>query len=370
MPLNRGGLGTIAWHACRGLQEAGLLREVLAPEVGAAGPLRPLARAMPWISRKVMAALNRLRWHGWHDPLFDQWVASHLPHGNHYFGWLHQSLACIRKCHEWGGKAGVDRGSVEPRLQDLWLREEYAKYGLRSPPVTPAAVHRMVQEADEADWIMAPSSLVAESYQTAGYDRGKIRINPLGVELPPAPSVEKRCDGRFRFLFVGQLSLQKGVPLLLEAWHHLDLPGSELILAGIIPPAEQQIIRPLLARSRHVVWNGHCSDVPALMRRCDAFVLPSVQDGFGLVVLEAMANGLPVIVSDRVGAKDCVAEGQSGFIFPSGSQRGLEERIEWFVRNGTRAQDLGLFARTSAERCSWPEYGRRFASLLRSVSGI
>jgi glycosyltransferase involved in cell wall biosynthesis len=366
MPLNRGGLGTIAWHACRGLQEAGLLRKVFAPEVGAAGPLQPLAQGMPWPLRKGLAVVNRLGWFGCHDRFFDEWVARRLATGDHYFGWMHQSLACIRRCHRWNGKAGIDRGSVEPQLQERWLQEEYKKFFLKSAPVSTASIQRMRQEAEEADWIMVPSSLVAESYFEAGCDRRKVRINPLGVDLPSsAPSREKRKEDGFRFVFVGQLSLQKGVPMLLEAWNHLAPSKAELVLAGIIPSAEREIIQPLLERSPQTTWNGHCNDVPSLLDRCDVLVLPSAQDGFGMVVLEAMAHSLPVIVSDRVGAKDCVTEAESGFIFPFGDQRALEERLEWFITDRSRAGFMRQRARADAERYSWHEYGKRFADLIQ-----
>ena len=139
------------------------------------------------------------------------------------------------------------------------------------------------------------------------------------------------------------------------------------MLAGIIPDREQVVIQPLIQKARHLVWNGHCKDIPALMRDCDVLVLPSAQDGFGLVVLEAFACGLPVIVSNRVGAGDCVSNHETGFIVPFGDERALEEKMDWFLQDRSRAQQMRTAVRHAAERHSWEAYGKRLVSLFDSI---
>ncbi len=365
MPLNRGGMGTIAWHACKGLRDAGLLRLVLAPETGAAAELREYARGLPWMFRKGMAVMNRLRWHRMHDDFFDRWASTWLQPGMDYYGWFNQSLACVRACHEGGGRTALDRGSVEPRLQKRWLVEEYARHGLRSDPMHPLTVERMVREADETDMVVAPSSLVADSYVAAGYKPCKLRVNPLGVDAALYGNGKKREEHDcLRFVFVGQLSIQKGIPDLLRAWKKLAPAKAELVLAGVIPSMESGVIEPLLRDAPRVTWNGHCTDVPALLRKCDVLLLPSAQDGFGLVVLEAFASGLPVIVSDRVGAQDCVSEGKSGLIFCFGNENALAERLKYFLDDPGRAGFMGAVAREAAKKYTWESYGRRVAKLF------
>jgi len=367
MPLNRGGMGTIAWHACNAMMEAGLLHRVIAPETGAAGRLEPLAQDLPWPFRKAMAAMNRLRWHSAHDAWFDRWAASRIESGMDYYGWMHQSLACIRRCHQGGGRAWVDRGSVEPRLQRRWLVEEYARHGLRRDPMDSRAVNRMVQEADETDFVVAASTLVARSYREVGYPESKIVVNYPGVDLKVFGGVERRePQNRMRFVFVGQLSLQKGIPDLLRAWKKLAPSDAELILAGVVPPGEESIILPLLRDAPHVTWKGHCQDVPSLLREGDVLVLPSAQDGFGLVVLEAFASGLLVIVSDRVGARDCVIEGKNGFIFPFGNEGALGERLAWCLKERERVREMRKEARETAGRFSWEAYGQRLVSFFKT----
>ena len=164
---------------------------------------------------------------------------------------------------------------------------------------------------------------------------------------------------------MGQLSIQKGIPDLLSAWGDVGGHGTELVLAGTIPSMERAHIEPILRRSRRVDWLGHCDDVAGLLPTCDVLVLPSAQDGFGLVVLEAMACGLPVIVSDRVGAADCVEEGKNGFIFPFGVKEALADRLKWFMAEPSRAAGMQEVALETARRHSWEAYGQRLLDLLK-----
>lgn len=368
MPLNRGGLGTIAWHACLGLQRAGLLQMVLAPETRAAGPLSPWARELPWFFRNGMRVLNRFQWYCLHDDFFDRWVSTWIESGMNYYGWMNQSLACIRKCHGFNGRTLIDRGSVEPRLQYRWLIEEYAKYELRHDPMHRLTIQRMVYEADESDIIVVPSRLVADSYVAAGYKSCKLFVNPLGVNIRLYESTAKHhCQDVIRFIFVGQISIQKGIPNLLRVWKKLMPSNAELILAGMIPPGEKSVIQSLLQDTPRLNWIGHCQNVSALLQTCDVLLLPSAQDGFGLVVLEAFANGLPVIVSDRVGAKDCVLDGENGFIFRFGDIQALEDRLRWFLEDGNRSRTMSAAAFKTAEHYTWESYGQRLASLCQSL---
>ncbi len=364
-PLNRGGMGSIGWHAARALLRAGRLAAVAATEVGAAGSLATFARGMPWAWRIGLSALNRLGAHAAHDIAFDRWAASHLGEGMDFYGWMNLSRACLAACRKGGGRSYVDRGSVEPRLQRHWLREEYARFGILLDPVNARTVDRMVAEAAEADMVVVPSRLVAKSYLDAGHPPEKLRVNPLGVESAHyRPAQTPRRDDGFRLAFVGQLSIQKGLPDLLAAWTRVAGRRETLLLAGVIPAVERAPIETALRRARRVEVLGHCRDVAGLLARCDALVLPSAQDGFGLVVLEAMACGLPVLVSDRVGAADCVVDGKNGWIFPFGKGDALIARLEELIARPSRATEMGAAAQETARRHSWEAYGRRLVEIV------
>jgi len=367
MPINQGGLGTIGWHACKALAEHRLLECIFSRDVSALQELRTNTIAPPFPFQKMMGGLSRLGWTNVYDDFFDRWVSTWLKPGYHFYGWLNQSLACIRKSHQWGGKALVDRCSVEPRLQYRWLKEEYEKYEIPTNPMTRWNLERMIQESEEADAIVVSSKIIAESYIAAGFNPSKLNVNNFGVELPPSMEQKDTSQKRpLRFVFVGMISLRKGVPGLLKAWKQLSPKNAELVLAGVIPKREAFLIEPLIRNTPNVVWNGHCSKVTDLLQQSDVLILPSAEDGFGMVVLEAFANRLPVIISDRVGAQDCVTQGENGFIVPFGCENALATKIEWFLQNPTHSQEMGRIGRQTAEKCTWKEYGERFTSFMLS----
>src|SRR5262249_6296594 len=114
------------------------------------------------------------------------------------------------------------------------------------------------------------------------------------------PGMGKRRTGQLRFIYAGQISLRKGIPGLLEAWEKVASRDAELELVGSWQLAQHK--KRLLPRG--VVWRPACS--PEVLREryraADVLVFPSFFEGFGLVLLEAMACGLPSIASDASGA--------------------------------------------------------------------
>jgi glycosyltransferase involved in cell wall biosynthesis len=96
-------------------------------------------------------------------------------------------------------------------------------------------------------------------------------------------------------------------------------------------------------------------------------VLPSRNDSFGMVVPEALACGLPVLVSDMVGAKELVDPGRNGWIVPAGDAGALAERMAWCVRHREAVGAMRERCRASAEAATWPAYHRRLAELLRTI---
>jgi glycosyltransferase involved in cell wall biosynthesis len=248
-----------------------------------------------------------------------------------------------------------------PRYQNRYLRE---LCGLRDPHrelVFPEAIGRVENELELAELILVPSSFVARQLEAVGIPPEKVVTEPYGVDLSafqPASDGERpsRTSSR-RCLFVGQISYRKGVGVLLEAARRLRDRPVEFQLVG--PMVSPEVVRRM---PENVHWRGARvqEGITEVMRQVDFFILPSVEDAFGLVTLEAMASGLPVIVTGHVGASELVSNRKEGLIVPPGDVPALTGAIDELLENEDLRISMGRAARVRVEQgCSWKEYSER-----------
>jgi glycosyltransferase involved in cell wall biosynthesis len=223
------------------------------------------------------------------------------------------------------------------------------------------------QEHDAAVRIVAASTFTRQSLIDHDVEPTKIRVNPYGVDCERF-SVVRRGDLRvMRFIFVGAMSAHKGVPLLLDAWRELNAAGAELWLVGT---ASKQLL-DLLPDSPGLKYFGQLTheEVAALMPQCDVFVFPSYFEGFGLVLLEAMACGLSVITTTATAGPDIVTENDNGWIIDPGDLAALVARMNFCLEHPATARQMGRQARATAERFTWSAYGDRWMHILNEVCG-
>jgi glycosyltransferase involved in cell wall biosynthesis len=100
------------------------------------------------------------------------------------------------------------------------------------------------------------------------------------------------------------------------------------------------------------------------MAKVDLFVFPSLAEGFGLVIGEAMATGVPVLTTTNTGGPELIVDGQEGWCVPAHDVDSLAERIEWAYRNRDALYDMGLMARLKAEQWTWADYRRKLTEEL------
>ena len=171
------------------------------------------------------------------------------------------------------------------------------------------------------------------------------------------------ADGRpFRFAFVGLVTARKGIPLLIEAWKKLERAEAEIWLIGPVSEAARRAIPQL----KGLVIKGPVGqeDVPGLLQQCDVFVFPSFFEGFGLVILEAMACGLPVITTTATAGPDILTEGENGWLTNPGAVDELVERLRWCCDHRDEVRQMGKKARATAEKFTWAAYGDRWVRIL------
>jgi glycosyltransferase involved in cell wall biosynthesis len=204
-----------------------------------------------------------------------------------------------------------------------------------------------------ADLVLAPSGFVEKSVRTFHPEKHVARA-PYGVDADfwsPGP----REAGPLTYIYAGQISLRKGIPDLLIAWERAQIPDARLLLVGSWHLSE----RKKREMPAGVVWSPPLSreELRAAYRGADVFVFPSYFEGFGLVLLEAMACGLPAIASDATAAPDMLSK-EEGHIVPAGDNEALMEALRWCAANRDHLARKRVNARAKAEQCSWENYRR------------
>jgi glycosyltransferase involved in cell wall biosynthesis len=209
------------------------------------------------------------------------------------------------------------------------------------------------REIELADLVLVPSSFVADTVRDFHPDKA-VALAPYGVDLAGWPAAPTRTpQDTITFLFAGQCSVRKGVPLLLEAWRAANLKHARLLLVGSWQLAEVKK-KELPPRCE---WVGPVSsqELRRFYHRADVFVFPTNFEGRALVIGEALASGLPVLTTHASGVEDLVDDA-CGRVLPPDNLESVVEGLRWFDQNRHRLPAFSRAARTSAERCTWEHY--------------
>lgn len=296
--------------------------------------------------------------------MHDRTVARHLEPADVVVAWYQVGLHTLRRARALGAKTVLERGSTHMAYQQDLLDEEFARFGQkRRPGRSRRSVEKALMEYEEADAIAVPSHWVRRSFVERGVPESKLIHVPYGVNLDEFYPGQKR-DTTFRAIFAGALTLQKGIPYLLDA---VKLAGVPLWMMGGV----HDEVRPFLARCpRSVELKGH---VPQRTLRdyyaqCDVFVLASVQEGLAMVLLQALACGLPVICTVNTGGEDVVTHGETGFIVPPRRPDLIAEHLTRLRDDPERLARMKRAARASVEgRFSWSDYATRLVGEYRKL---
>jgi len=230
-----------------------------------------------------------------------------------------------------------------------WLPPE----GLKSSRYVRPQQKRL--EMELADLVLVPGSYVEKTIREF-HPHKLIAQAAYGVDLEFwTPKVDRKTIRPMCFIYAGQLSLRKGIPVLLEAWKKAALVDAELVLVGNWQLSEAKL-RQL---PPNVIRVSECSafELRDHYRAADVFVFPTFFDGFGLVLLEAMACGLPAIATESSAGPDVVNKA-CGRLLPRGDVETLVDQLRWFNDHRDSLPAMRRAALAQAARCTWQNYRR------------
>ncbi|HEX2853328.1 MAG TPA: glycosyltransferase family 4 protein [Opitutaceae bacterium] len=284
---------------------------------------------------------------------------------------------CFRAAKERGVRALYDlpigywRAAREILLEEAEREPEWA-VTLSGNQDSREKTERKDAELAMADVVYVASSYTRKTLESARDFKGKVVIVPYGSPtLPPVggskPPIERKRGKKLRVLFVGSLGQRKGLSYLFSACRQLE-GAVELTIIGQKPLEPCAILDRELSAVRWLPTCPH-QQVLAEMAAHDVFVFPSLFEGFGLVLLEAMAMGLPVITTAHTAGPDLIRDGVEGFIVPIRSSTAIAERLELLHREPLRHADMSECARLRAREFSWETYGKTLAACVAQALG-
>ena len=293
---------------------------------------------------------------------FDQWAASHLGEPSVVNGLSGFATETLSRASERGITVFCDRGSWHILEQKRVLDEEASRIGTPQEHFDPFMMERELREYQLVDRILVPSEPARQSFIRRGIDARRVVKVPYGVDIS-AFSIPTECRRQGAIVSVAAVGLQKGHHHLMAAFRMLQTPNKSLTLVGTVTPgwANRLDLNQSGVRATGPVGR---SRVIEELQRASVFVHASVHDGFGMVIAQAMACGLPVIATEATGIRELVSDGVEGIVVPAPPDaQTLAEAMEALLSDSDRARAMGAAGRRKVESFGgWDRYGRQLVA--------
>jgi glycosyltransferase involved in cell wall biosynthesis len=272
------------------------------------------------------------------------------------------TLPIIRRARDEGAAILTHPVSSHPEFYREELDREIAHLGVpQSAMVYPD--RDIGEELRLSNRMFCLSTLVRDSLVARGYSADRIDVIPLPTDLDLFSPGSSPPAGLFRVTCVADVRPIKGHIYLLEAWRKLRLPNAELVFAGTMRREMAGVLDRYRGLFRYVGPLGKRALVD-LYRQSTLMVLPSLEDGFGLVVAEALACGTPVLITEQVGARDIVKPGVNGYVVPTRDVEALAQTMSNIHASASLREQLRQGA--IATRATYPTVQQTAEALARA----
>ena len=363
-----------AWEQVSGLAAAGA--DVLVFPASVHRRLPEAVRVEPTLARGRFRLPYRVVGQTRALALHDRIVARRLPRLAEAIDLVHTwplgALATLEAAARLGIPTVLERPNAHTRFAYEVVRAECERLGVALPPDHEHAYNEDVLRKEEAEYeladrLLCPSEFVVETFVERGFSREKLVRHIYGFDeatFHPPPERRAPADG-LTILFVGVAAVRKGLHFALEAW--LRSPASRngtFLIAGDVLPAYAEHLGPALAHPSVRVL-GHRTDVAELMRQSDVLVLPSIEEGFGLVCTEALGTGCVPLVSDA--CTDVCRHRENALVHRAGDVAALERHITMLDEDRELLSRLRAGCLRTAPGVTWTRAGDTLLGVYRDV---
>ncbi len=338
--------------------------EGIPAEVVATHPFREIIRTLS--NRCLGVSAQDWIW-DWMELDFDRHVAgSDWGRAEAVHGYEYASLMTFEAARRRGVTTLYEMPAPFFRTADKILSEEYRKFPeLATRPRqeiegrAPARIARKQRELSLADIVVCNSAFTRDSILAEDFPPERIITLPLGMPKP-VEAVDTPRPRELVLLYAGTLSVRKGVHYLLEAWRRLSPSTAvELRLVGALD-LPSSLLRDLPGRVT-VIGSVPKRELTRHYLEAGLLLFPTLCDGFGMVLTEALAHGVPVLTTTAAGASSFIGNGCNGFVIAPGNLEELVETMRWCTHNRDRLQEMRPACLESARSWQWSDYRRQLA---------
>lgn len=372
--LGTGRINTIAWQQVDGLAAAGA--DVAAFPASVFRAVRPGVRTRPTLSRgrlrlpsRLLGGMTCVKLHDW---IVSRRLSAMASEIDIIHCWSVGALQTLKTAARLGIPTALERCNAHTRFAYEVVAKECRNLGVALPPdhehaFDAAQLQREEREYRLASGLLCPSDFVVKTFLDQDYPKEKLVRHIYGFDEKvffPGDRTPSNTSG-LTMISVGVCAVRKGLHYALEAW--VQSPASRdgtFLIAGEFLPAYRQKLSPLLAHPSVKVL-GHRNDVPELVRQSDILILPSIEEGFGLVCTEAMASGCVPLVSEA--CTDLCRHMDNALVHRVGDIKSIAEHITLLDENRALLRRLRASGLRLAPQITWKAAGLKLLQCYRDI---
>jgi len=297
---------------------------------------------------------------------------------NIFHGWTHESLKSMHVARSKGMLVVLERGNPHPLYSKMILEDEYKKYKklnifhiddsnpfLRNFNHYRYELDEAIKEIELADYIFVNSAFCAKTYARFGVDTKKIFMIPRGFDPKSYfPRKPQKASDPFIAIFVGELLLRKGIKYILEAWKKVSRPQDELCFVGTISDEVSEMMRHYRKTFKNIKCVGKQSNPSLFLQKASVFLFPSLDEGSAKVTYEAMATGLPCVLTENSGS---LATKDSAIFVPIRSSNAIANAIVTLRDDVAYRNRLGMKAVKVIQQFTWKQYQKNLINAYKKI---
>lgn len=372
--LGAGRICYTAWQQVNGLADAGA--DLLVFPASLARPVPDGVRVSPTLARgnfrvsfRVLGTARAVALHDWIVARRIEKLAGQI---DIIHTWPTGSLETLKTAARLGIPTVLERPNAHTGFAMDVVQKECDRLGVVLPPEQEHAYNEEKLRKEEKEYrlatrLLCPSDFVVKTFLDKGFAKEQLARHIYGFDEKVYHPGSKPRDSRrgLTMLFVGVCAVRKGVHYALEAW--LRSPASQdgtFLIAGEFLPAYQEKLAPMLSHPSVKVL-GHRTDVPDLMRNSDILVLPSIEEGFGLVITEAMGSGCVPLASDA--CTEICSHMKTGLVHKVGDVEALTKHITMLYEDRALLDKLRTASLSACSDITWTAAGASLLDVYREA---